>query len=183
MDEDASVVLLDAVLDWRDADRLRRIHGAEEDDYRAAGKSYVPSNAAFKTVDELLRVVGMTPELYRMLSPALTVYSKLPGINSAFASRKVLLAIPGVNTGAIEQYLIQRQSLTDSGQAVPAFSEAGAFASAISGQGAYSVRSEAAMADGTVFVREAVAKVTPDPRHPVTVLAWGEGDAEQLTGK
>jgi general secretion pathway protein K len=183
MTEDASVALLDAVLDWRDADKLKRPHGAEEEDYRAAGKSYVPSNAAFETVDELQRVLGMTPELYRMMAPALTVYSKLPGVNTAFAPREVLLAIPGVSPAMVEQYLVQRQSLTASGQGAPAFAGAGAFASASSGQPAYSARSEATMADGTVFVRQAVARVTQDPKRPVTVLAWGEGDAEQLTGK
>jgi hypothetical protein len=39
------------------------------------------------------------------------------------------------------------------------------------------------MADGTVFVRQAMARLSQDPKRPVTVLAWGEGEAEQLTEK
>ena len=181
--EDESVALLDAVLDWRDADKLKRLHGAEEDDYRAAGKNYIPTNAPFETVDELQRVLGMTPELYRKLAPALTVYSRQPGVSTAVAPREVLLAIPGINPDLVEQYLVQRQSLLATDQKVPEFAGAGAFSSPVMGIPTYSVRSEAKMADGTVFVRQVVARVAHDPGRPVTVLAWGTADAEQLTEK
>jgi general secretion pathway protein K len=183
LSEEFSLALLDAVVDWRDPDKLKRLHGAEDDDYRAAGKSYVPSNAPFQTVDELQRVLGMTPNLYRKLAPALTVYSGLPGFNSAVAPREVLLALPGVNPAMVEQYWVQRQSLLTSGQMAAAFAGAGAFASASPGIPAYMARSEAKMADGTVFVRQAMARLSQDPKRPVTVLAWGEGEAEQLTEK
>lgn len=178
-----SVALVDAVVDWRDADKLRRLHGAEDDEYRAAGKNYLPPNVPFETVDELQRVLGMTPELYRKLAPSLTVYSRQAGIISSAAPREALLAIPGVNPALVEQYVLQRQSLLVTNQKVPEFAEAGAFAAAPTGALAYLVRSEAKMADGTVFVRQAVARISPDPRRPVTVLAWGAGEAEQLTDK
>lgn len=178
LSEEASVSLLDAVLDWRDADKFRRLHGAEEDDYRGAGKNYAPSDAPFETVDELQRVLGMTPELYRKLAAALTVYSRQPGINTAVAAREVLLAIPGVNPAMVEQYLVQRQALLASGQKAPPFAGAGPFASVPSGMAAYSVRSEVKRADGTVYVRQAAGRLTQDPKHPVTVLAWGEGEVE-----
>jgi general secretion pathway protein K len=181
--EDGSVALLDAILDWRDADKLKRLHGAEEDEYRSVGKSYGPSNAPFETVEELARVLGMDAELYRKLAPALTVYSKQPGVNTAVASSEVFLAIPGVNAGIVEQYLAQRLTLIATGQPPPAFAGAGPFGSGPSGLSAYMVRSEAKMADGTVFVRKAVARLAQDPKRPITLLAWGEGDADQLTGK
>lgn len=181
--EDASVALLDAVQDWRDADKIKRLHGAEEEDYRAAGKNYVPSNAPFETVDELQRVLGMTPELYRALAPALTVYSRQPGVNTAVAPREVLLAMPGVNPDMVEQYWAQRQSLIATDQKAPAFAGAGAFAAPSIGLPTYTVRSEARMADGTVFIRQAIARLTQDPKRPVTVLAWGEGEAEKFTEK
>nr|WP_295771943.1 type II secretion system protein GspK [Rhodoferax sp.] len=179
LSEVESVALLDAVVDWRDADNLRRLHGAEDEEYRAAGKNYVPSNAPFETVDELQRVLGTTPELYRKLAPALTVYSRQVGIKTSVAPREALLALPGVNPALVEQYVLQRQSLLATNQKVPEFAEAGAFASAAAGVPAYSARSEAKMADGTVFVRQAVARISPDPKRPVTVLAWGAGEAEQ----
>jgi general secretion pathway protein K len=181
--EDESAALLDAVLDWRDADKLKRLHGAEEDDYRSAGKNYIPTNAPFETVDELQRVLGMTPELYRKLARSLTVYTQQPGVYTAAAPREVLLAIPGVDPVMVEQYLLQRQNLLETGQKVPEFAGAGAFSFPLRGVPTYSVRSEAKMADGTESVRQAVVRVVQDIRRPVTVLAWVTGEPEQLTEK
>lgn len=181
LSEDASASLLDAVLDWRDADKLKRLHGAEEEDYRAAGKNYGPSDAPFETVDELQRVLGMTSELYRKLASALTVYSKQSGINTAVASREVLLAIPGVNPAIVDQYLVQRQGMLATDQKPPPFSGGGAFASGSTGVPVYTVRSEAKLPDGTVYVRSSIARLAQDPRRPVTVLGWGDGEAEHRT--
>lgn len=183
LSEEASVALVDAVVDWRDPDKLKRLHGAEEDDYRAAGKSYVPSNSPFETVDELQRVLGMAPDLYRKLAPALTVYSKQPGVNTAVAPREVLLAIPGINPAMVEQYLVGRQSQLATDQKVPPFAGAGSFGSGSTGLSAYTARCEVKMPDGTVFVRQTVARLAQDPKRPVTVLAWSEGESEQLTEK
>lgn len=181
LSEEASVALVDAVVDWRDADKLRRLHGAEEDDYRSAGKSYVPSNSPFETVDELQRVSGMSADLYRKLAPALTVYSKQAGVNTAVAPRAVLLAIPGVNPALVEQYLAQRQILLATDQRALPFAGAGSFGVGSTGLSTYTARCEVKMTDGTVFVRQAVARLTQDPKRPMTVLAWGEGESEQLT--
>lgn len=181
--DEASTGLLDAVLDWRDADKLKRLRGAEEEDYREAGKSYGPSNAPFETVDELQRVLGMTSELYRKLAPALTVHSRQPGVNTAVASARVLLAIPGVNPVMVEQYLAQRQSMLATDQKAPGFPAAGVFASSSSGLPTYMARSEARLPDGSVFVRLAVARLAQDPKRPVSVLGWGDGEAEFTTEK
>lgn len=180
LNDEAGVALLDAILDWRDRDGLRRANGAEEEQYRAAGRNYVPANAPFETVDELQRVLGMSPELYRRLAPALTVYSRQPGVNAAIAPREVLLAIPGVNPAMVEQYLLQRRDALAAGLKAPPFAGAGAFLGMSTGTAAYSVRSEARMADGGVFVREAVARLSQDPKRPVTILAWGEGEASPV---
>lgn len=177
LDEAASAALVDAIADWRDADNLRRLHGAEEDDYRAAGRDYGPSNSPFETVDEVRRVLGMSPELYRRVAPALTVYSKQAGVNASIAPREVLMALPGVNPGMVEQYLQQRQQALASGQKAPPFAGGGTFAANTVGTAAYSVRSEARMSDGTVFIREAVARVSQNPKSPVVVLAWNEGES------
>lgn len=182
MTQESAVALADSVQDWRDTDKLRRLHGAEEAEYVAAGKSYTPPNAPFETVDELQRVLGMTPQVFRLLEPALTVYSKQPGVNTAVAQRQALLAIPGVTPEMVEQFLALRASMIASQQPAPVFVGAGAFASGPGGFPAYAARSEVKMADGTVFVRQAVARITRDPKRPVVVLAWGEGESEQSSG-
>lgn len=183
VDQESAVALADKVQDWRDGDKLRRLHGAEEAEYLAAGKAYVPSNVPFETADELQRILGMTPTLFRRLEPAVTVFSKQPGVNTSVAPREALLAIPGVNTEMVEQFLAQRQNLAANRQAAPAFPAAGIYASGGAGNPVYTARSEVIRNDGTVFVRQASARVGRDPKRPVTLLAWGEGSGEQSSGQ
>ena len=78
---------------------------------------------------------------------------------------------------------MQRQSLLTADQKALPFAGAGAFGAGGAGPSAYTAGCEVKMPDGTVFVRQAVARVAPDPKRPVTVLAWGEGESEQLTEK
>ncbi len=66
---------VDKILDWRDSNGLKRLNGATAQDYRAAGFAYGPRNGPFQSVDELKLVMDMTPELFRRVEPALTVYS------------------------------------------------------------------------------------------------------------
>lgn len=109
-DHDRADALADAILDWRDPDSLKRLHGAEADDYAAAGKGYAPGNKNFQTLEELAMVLGMTPALYARLEPVLTLYSGQDGINPAYASRQALLALPGLDESAVDAYLAQRAS-------------------------------------------------------------------------
>lgn len=179
LSEEASLTLVNAVLDWRTPGNLRRLNGAKEEQYRAAGKNYGPPNAPFETIDELQRVLGMSPDLYKRLAPALTVYSRQPGINPLFASREVLLTLPGINPAVIDQFLLQRQNAQATGQPVLPLAGAGSFSSSAKSS-AYSVRSEARMPDGTAFVRQAVLRMAPDTMLQAVVVSWSEGDAEPL---
>ncbi|MDQ1315410.1 MAG: ral secretion pathway protein [Pseudomonadota bacterium] len=174
LDAEQANQLLDAILDWRDVDELTRPQGAERDRYEAMGLPYVPTNAAFQTVDELQRVIGVTPDLYRKLAGALTVFSKLSGINSALAPRQVLLALPGVTEADVDAYIAQREEMLDTGQTPPPFPLAAGFETGATTQ-VYNLRSIAKASDGTQFVREAVAKVAQDPKRPFIFLLWQEG--------
>ena len=174
LDEEQSNQLLDAILDWKDVDELTRPQGAERDRYEAMGLPYVPTNAAFQTVDELQRVIGVTPDLYRKLAGALTVFSRSPGINSTLAPRQVLLALPDVTEADVEAYLAQREEMLAAGQVPLPFPQAAGFESGAASQ-VYNLRSIAKASDGTQFVREAVAKVAQDPKRPFSFLLWQEG--------
>ena len=168
-DEEATR-LLDAILDWRDADILKRPNGAEESDYRAAGLTYLPGNAPFQATEELQLVLGMRPEIYRRLAPSLTVYSRQPGVNVQMASREVLLAIPGLTSDIVDDFIARRDAARAAGQPVPTLPQAGAFAAGMSP--VLNVRSTAQLEDGTVFSREAVALLRAVPRKPVTFVSW-----------
>jgi general secretion pathway protein K len=173
-EEDAAKIV-DAILDWRDPDSFKRPNGAEEADYRAAGLSYRPANAPFQAIEELQLVLGMRPDLYRRIAPSITVFSRQPGVNPQLATREVLLALPNVTPEAVDQYLALREDARANGRPLPSFPAAGAFASSFTT--VVTVRSEARLEDGAVFVREAIALMRPSPRRIVTFLAWRESTA------
>ena len=172
MEEPAAAALVDAIGDWRDPDDLRRPNGAEAPEYRAADLKYVPANAPFETIGEAARVLGMTPAVFQRIAPALTVYSRQPGINPATAGRDVLLALPNATPEAVDAYLDQRAQALASKLPVPPFPPAQAF-----GSGPvpiWRIRATASLPDGVTFVREAVLRPSPDPQRPLIALAWLE---------
>jgi general secretion pathway protein K len=65
--------VVDALIDWRDADNLHRLHGAEDPDYAAAGLPYGAKDAPYASVDEIGLVLGVSAKLKTKLMPYLTV--------------------------------------------------------------------------------------------------------------
>jgi hypothetical protein len=63
MTEEADEIT-DAILDWRDADDLVRMHGVEADYYTGLGLPYRPANGSFKVLTEMLLVKGVSPGLF-----------------------------------------------------------------------------------------------------------------------
>ncbi|HZZ70913.1 MAG TPA: hypothetical protein VFE24_01595, partial [Pirellulales bacterium] len=55
--------IADAILDWLDPDDDQREYGAERDYYSGMTPPYAPKNGPLDTVEELLQVRGVTPEL------------------------------------------------------------------------------------------------------------------------
>jgi len=56
-------VIVDSIQDWRDPDKLHRLNGAEDDHYLSLPVPYKAKNGNFETIDELLLVKGVTPEI------------------------------------------------------------------------------------------------------------------------
>ena len=176
-DEEAAAVT-DAILDWRDPDSLKRLHGAEEAEYLAAGYSYKPANAAFQSIEELRLVMGITPELFDKVAPLITIYSRQPGINASIASRGVLRALPGASDALVDQYIAQREQARAAKLPVPQFAPAAPYSSFANG--IVVVRAAAnggEGANGSSFVREAVVMRLATPKRPYTFLRWKEGSA------
>jgi general secretion pathway protein K len=89
--------IADSLADFRDPDDDRRLNGAEDSDYEAAGEILGAKDAPFETIDELHRIPGVTPELFERIAPELTVYSGLdrpdgesatPIVRAALENRK-----------------------------------------------------------------------------------------------
>jgi general secretion pathway protein K len=55
---------VDSILDWRDEDSLHRANGAEDDYYRSLPEPYEAKDDDFESVEELLLVKGVTPEMF-----------------------------------------------------------------------------------------------------------------------
>jgi general secretion pathway protein K len=175
-DADTATRLVDAIGDWKDADDLKRPQGAEAADYKAAGLSYTPANAPFETVAELQRVLGMTPALYAAVADSLTVFSRQPGVNPAYATRAVLLALPNATPEMVDAYIAQRNDALAQHLAPPPFP----IAAGASPVNVWRIRAEVTTADGVAFVRDAVIRPGGDTTRPVTTLVWQDGDRRQF---
>lgn len=172
VDADSAARLVAAIDDWKTAGEQKRPNGAKAPDYQAAGLTYGPANAPFETVADLQRVLGMTPALYAAVADSLTVFSRQAGVNPAFASRAILLALPNATAAIVDAYIAQRNDALSNGLTAPPFPLASAGAAPVS---VWRIRAEVTMADGTAFVRDAVLRQGPDVQHPVSVLLWQEG--------
>lgn len=108
--------ICDAILDWKDADDLHRLSGAESDDYQSLKAPYRARNGNFESLEELLLVKGVTPavlfgtETRKGLIQFVTLYNTTNRINLTVAPREVLEALPGVEAGAAEQLMEMRNS-------------------------------------------------------------------------
>lgn len=120
-DAEKGAQLSDAIVDWRDADQVRREAGAEDEEYQASGMGYGAKDEYFDNLEELLLVLGMDGELYAKLIDSVTVDTGAEGINPLVAQRRVLLAIPGVETQQVDEYLRARERYYAQAQAVPLF--------------------------------------------------------------
>jgi len=85
IEESQRQALVDATLDWRDADTLKHANGAEDDDYRHAGLKWAARDGAFSSVEEFRYVLGMTNPLFERLAPYLTVHSGQADIKLDYA--------------------------------------------------------------------------------------------------
>lgn len=109
VEQNRADALADAIADYRDEDGLTRLHGAEDEDYQSAGLPWEAKDGPFTSADELQRVYGMEPEIYRAVRPYITVYSRQQGVNPAVAPLQVLMAISSESVAALEGYVEQRR--------------------------------------------------------------------------
>jgi general secretion pathway protein K len=106
--EDEAGALADAIADWRDADDLRLLNGAEDGEYADAGRVVGAKDEPFTAVEELQQVLGIGPALYRVMRPALTVDSQGVRVDEAFASAPVLAAVQGISLEEAELLVQER---------------------------------------------------------------------------
>jgi general secretion pathway protein K len=115
VDKQERDVIVDSIEDWRDANDLARINGAESDFYLQLPVPYRPRNGNLQDLAELLQIRGITPELYYGhddkpgLFDLLTVRSRGFSININTASNFVFRAL-GLSDAEIDNITQARAS-------------------------------------------------------------------------
>jgi general secretion pathway protein K len=156
--QDAAQHLVDAIADFRDADGLRHLNGAEDAEYAKAGLPYDAKDAPFAATEELLQVFGMTPELYARVAPYVTVYSPRRDVNLATAPAAVLKALPYLSPDRARSVLEQRAADAGSSRRFRVI--------------AVTVLVEATTTDGGKVMREVVLRRSGGGTRPFDIVKW-----------
>ncbi len=95
-----------SIMDWRDKDNERpglNVVNNEDLSYKLANYPYTPKNDSFQTKEELLLIIGMTPEIYRKIEPYITLFgSGKIGINTA---SEVVLRATGLDASVVDKIM------------------------------------------------------------------------------
>ncbi len=172
LQQEQATSVADAIIDWRDENDLRQLNGAERAEYQQARLGAGPSNAPFRSIAELQQVMGIDSELYRQLSPYVTVHSFIDQVNPQTAPKTVLLAIPGVNASEVEVLIAAREA-RDEGETVlgqlPVLTGVDEWTSNDTGN-IYTIVATARLPSGASFSREVTVLVSADADLPYYLL-------------
>ncbi len=107
--------LINRIADWMtDApDNLSKNGGDKRNSFRELGEDY-PPNRGFRTIDELRLIPGMNDELFRLLSPQITIYG-MKAINPNIANEKVIKSLDVGMTDEAVKAVIERREDPDKG--------------------------------------------------------------------
>lgn len=190
VDDKLQTKLVSAILDWRDADDLVHIEGAEKKDYKDAGLSYQPRNKPFQSVEELQLVLGIDEQVFNWLENRVTVYSGQPTVDLTMAAEAVLLVLPGIDEKLIAPYILARRESAMNGLPAPAFGVPQSGMSAAPEettpetpvddglQVVVTVISEALLEDGTTAIITALIKKSDGAElSPFQILKWQRNSA------
>jgi general secretion pathway protein K len=125
IDDTNKNIIVDSIMDWRDKDNFHRANGAEDEYYLALPEPYKCKNGDFTSIEELLLVRGVTPEIfYGGLKDMVTVYQdKETGsesdnlrraefdfnrININAASPRMLRALPRMTDDMVQEIIKYR---------------------------------------------------------------------------
>lgn len=103
--------IAESIVDWRDKDKEQLPSGAEEYYYLGLSTPYECKNAPFESVEELLLIRGMTPEIFKRIRPYVTVYGS-GAVNLNTAGEEVLYAL-GLSSLSVQGLLAYRAGEDD----------------------------------------------------------------------
>ncbi len=171
LSDDAEVreQLADSLEDWRDADDLRRLNGAEDSDYASAGYAYGTADRDLESVDELGYVMGFDRRAVETLRPYVTVFSVVSSVDLGAAPEQLVSLLTGDAAlggdvadafGQVESDLADINGINgiDGGDTVPGRR--------------YRISVEAITAAGARSAIDVDIEMSNQPDAPYSILAW-----------
>jgi general secretion pathway protein K len=153
-DPGSAASLANAIAEWVGSASSRRPAAAALAEYQAAGLDYGPPSEPLESLDELVRVRGMTPAVLAALRPHLTLFGQpVPDRAGADAEIAAALALLGPPAPGI------RGALPTASDAVTARIQATAQGPA-----------------NAIATRVAVARIGASQPNGYTLLAWEQGE-------
>lgn len=183
-EQDLAETLAGRIADWRDADEIPRPDGGEQAEYAGYERPVRVGNGPFLTADEIMRIPGITSDLWDRIANAVTVHSRRPGVNPLYASEIALLALPGMDpatadaivaarTGPDGAPVDQRLRMAEIANLVP--SEARRYLAGGSSN-IYAIRARAQLPEGAIYILEATIELTPANDPPWRTHEWRPGN-------
>lgn len=126
-DEEQARIIADSITDWLDGDERPLPFGAENDYYLALTPPYPAKNGALETVDELLQVRGVTPEiLYGSGEKSgLSEYITIHGRGRINVNTAPLLLFKAMAPGISEEVLDAVEEFRTDAESAPLLAEPG----------------------------------------------------------
>ncbi len=166
LDEAEAGQLVGAIAQWK---RLR--HAESGDDDRNVPSRPLRGDGPFLAVEELRGVAGVTPAVYDLVSPFLTVYSYRPQIDPLTAPIEVLRSLPGAKPAEVDAFVAARTRLGPVPGALPALNGVGDLVGHTALR-TVTITAAAKTDGGTRFTRSAVVALVGRPEAPYLFLAW-----------
>jgi general secretion pathway protein K len=198
LEGEARDTVVDSILDWRDPDDFHRVNGAENDYYQSLKEPYNCKNGNLDSIEELLLVRGVTPDLFygrkgikkeeegpvdRIgLKDIFSIYSFGEQIDINSATPLVLNVVLGIPEEVSQQVVKAREEKAfdnqqDLLQRVPEISsflgEIGRFILFRSAMPYYTIESRAKFQEG-VSVRglKTIVKIDPREKGGYKIIQW-----------
>lgn len=158
----------DTLIDFRDADDLRRPSGAEKSDYATAGRTLGPKNEPFEAFEELHQVLGLDAKLISAMKPYVTVHSGTAGLD------------PRVTAAALAELVtLGAAQLPDTPLTTPRFGATNAVLPSDfvigSTQRSFSISVHAEIPNSTVYARDAVVELLSARDALPAIKSWRRG--------
>jgi len=198
LEGEARDVVVDSILDWRDPNDFYRANGAENDYYLSLEEPYYCKNGNLDSIEELLLVKGVTPDLYHGkkgtpegeegsadrvgLKDIFSIYSPGEQVDINSATPLVMNMVLGIPREVSQQMVTAREEkgfenqqdlLNRVPELAPFVGEVGRFIVYRSALPYYTIESRAKLKDGpSMQGLKTIVKIDPREKEGYKIVQW-----------